>query len=157
VVLNVLINFIHRDEDPKKLIDQCTEELLKTSLDFEEEKSHLDFLQVIFECLRNGKCKAISSSLLPKVPKPAFSLPADLVDLNKEIGECPSCLSLTSSLMICFLCGFKVCVHCDEDVSDHVDEHLGSAIFIMVASGEHSYYAGKKEKRLNTLYRNYFE
>ena len=52
-----------------------------------------------------------------------YQLPLDLADLNKEIGICPTCNFATSKILICFLCSFKTCQKCMDQIKKHVSYH----------------------------------
>ena len=70
---------------------------------------HLDLLALVFEAIEKDNLAILERSQPFEPPRLALKLPQDLVELNEQIGNCPSCNCLTSKLLLCYYCGFKVC------------------------------------------------
>ena len=83
-----------------------------------------------------------------------FELPKNLKELQFFMGKCPSCEQVTENLLICLICGWKICSKERENILNHTKVHNGS-MFIKCDSGSPVYsFKGGLFKR-PSLYLNY--
>lgn len=140
-----------------KLIEVFEEYSNESGIEYDKE--YMDRLYVIFKEFSSFTFIDTKELTLNYSIKDSFSnfyqLPSDLVELNKEIGICPTCKFATSKMLICFLCSFKTCTKCDSRIKKHVSYHADSCVFIMAELGECLFYHKEKKYFSDSLYENY--
>ena len=103
-----------------------------------------------------GKAELTTTDVLKMIDpkKYLFELPKNLKELQSFMGKCPSCNKVTDAMMLCIICGWKICVKEKPKAVEHIGCHNG-ALFIMCDRGNPVYFFKEHLFMRESIYLNY--